>query len=228
MKNIFFLFVFGFFYCRIVFSQSDTTAKKSFGFGLKLDGTIEPYRKGNDEGLRIYQGLEMAEGLFSLDPAIVVSRNRSSLCIGPKFIFENSDSYARGGEWKGVRLNYQYTFISQAHKCNLFLFYEIAYVWHKQERQECPCYDGNWFPTFVVSQSELINQEVGVGGRWKWAKDFYFNFSYGIGYQFIKWSWTETNMDNNVELSHWSGGSLTHISRFTGFLRVGLQYDFHL
>ena len=228
MKNVFLLFFFVCFYCGTVFSQSDSTHKKSFSIGLKMDGTLEPYRMGNEEGLRISQGLEMAEGLFSLDPAIVVSRNRSSLCFGPKFIFANSDIYARVGEWKGLRVNYQYTFINPADGCNLFLFYEFAYVHYKAERLDEPGWDGPSFSTYYLMTGEFINHEIGVGDRCKLLNNFYFNLCYGFGVDCNKAEGTVQDFDHNLTIYKWSYGSLTHINRFTGFLRAGLQYDFRL
>ena len=230
VKNIF-LLIFGIFICQNIFSQSDSTKEKNLCLGIRFDFAFEPYNSTGRYNHWFFQPGSRGESTVSFDPAFILNYKKSSLSIGPKIFFYHSDSYGYGHgdvNWIGLRLNYQYTFIKPTHNCNLFLFYEFTYSHFKSdESEEAGCGFASCFDAMRTQLTrEFINHEIGIGGRWKWSKDFYFNFSYGIGYQFIE-SWgNQMNLDKNVEVSNWSEGSLTHINRFISFFRTGLQYDF--
>ena len=228
MKNIFLLFFFGIFICHNVFSQSDSARKKLFHYGIKTDLTVEPYNKLNyEDGFRINNMFNLTHGTFSFDPALVLLYKKNSLSIGPKVFFTGGLYYEGDLKWRGLRVNYQYTFINPKHNCNLFLFYDFAYACRINEFTEGIVYDGPSY-TYNYFKIQFINHEIGVGGRWKWSDNFYFNFCYGFGINSEKWSGREVDTVNNIEIRNWRGGSLSHINRLTGFLRVGLQYDFNL
>lgn len=224
----FFCFIISVLVFQNVFSQSDSARKRLFYFGVKTDVTTESFRKATDEGLRPFQAFEFLQGIISFDPALLVGFKKNSVSFGPKIFLINSDIYARGGKWYGIRANYQYTF-DCSDKCNLFLFYEFAYAHYENE-------ESGYYIDFVYGgathtsrwTNTYINHEIGAGGRVKLIRNFYCNFSYGVGINFYQSYYFNQLTGELIDTIPYEEFNPYSLNRLTGFLRAGLQYDFHL
>ncbi|HLG36444.1 MAG TPA: hypothetical protein VI757_16315, partial [Bacteroidia bacterium] len=155
------------------------------------------------------------------DPAIVISYKRNSLSIGPKVFLVNSGTIASGGNWRGLRANYQYTFINPSRKCNLLLFYEFSAI--KYFNESSSGYGDHMVTR--ISFKNYINHEIGIGTRYKLLKSFYLNSSYAIGICLNK---SYTTISGPLICTIPFDFPPYSVNRLTGFFRVGLQYDFNL